>query len=625
MRKLLLSIFLLIFIVSPVYAQVRPSYHQGFARNASECDPQYAHLWKGKIGHWVPYLGVTGITTLRDVSGLGNHGTLNGSMTIDDWVIGREGYALSFDGGDDYVGIDISNNLDLISTTPPSFSISAWFFPRDPITDLSGIGMVDGGANSARLFFRTTNRFGFQLKSGSTFNFPADTFSNEWVHVVGVYNSVSTELKLYLNGILKDTDTAADTDLSGLAPMNLRIGDSGNEFNGLFDDVRLYDRVLTANEIWKLFNDPLCDLRLRTTRVYKAPVASAVLRQTDTDSVVLGAGSASQTDTLNVELLDTGKAFMVFGVKGDDASPEFGCIRGQITNTTTLTFTRKTAAASPAITIRWYVAEFTSGVSVQRGTEAMSDPSMPHDITISSVDTSKAFPIISYERNGSTYAEDDYTKAKITSSTNLQLNAQDTYTSDVDWQVVEFTSGADVQTGDITFTTSETSDTGTLSPAIVTANSFLVYSYDTSAGLIDDRAIRGQITDTTTVTFDRVGQASTMNLTWYLIELTGGGSVQHGSEDFITTDVQEDVTITAVTIAESIAFDGALATCQGGKTAYDGDDNPYVVQATQELTSTTNLQITRGAHGSTNADIGWQVISFGEGAPPAASRIILIK
>ena len=82
-----------------VTSLIRPSYHQNFARYAGES--KRPNLWRGLVGCWKPSLGVTGITTLRDVSGFANHGTMNGSMTIDDWVISGNpklpGYALDFD------------------------------------------------------------------------------------------------------------------------------------------------------------------------------------------------------------------------------------------------------------------------------------------------------------------------------------------------------------------------------------------------------------------------------------------------------------------------------------------------------------------------------------------------
>ena len=80
---------------------IRPT-HSRFARGSLSKRP---NLWKGLVGCWKPSLGVTGINTLRDVSGFGNHGTMNGSMTIDDWVIGGNPrlpvYAIELDGSND--------------------------------------------------------------------------------------------------------------------------------------------------------------------------------------------------------------------------------------------------------------------------------------------------------------------------------------------------------------------------------------------------------------------------------------------------------------------------------------------------------------------------------------------
>ena len=61
-------------------SEVRPSWSQGFARNAKEA--RNPHLWNGLVGHWGFNLGATGLTA-HDVSRRGNNGVLtNGPLWV---------------------------------------------------------------------------------------------------------------------------------------------------------------------------------------------------------------------------------------------------------------------------------------------------------------------------------------------------------------------------------------------------------------------------------------------------------------------------------------------------------------------------------------------------------------
>jgi hypothetical protein len=76
---------------------------------------------------------------------------------------------------------------------------------------------------------------------------------NKWVHVAVVYDSINHVKQLYLNGTL---EASADTYQN--KPLDLRNskigtwGGGSRQFNGMMDDIRIYDRALTAEEIAKL-------------------------------------------------------------------------------------------------------------------------------------------------------------------------------------------------------------------------------------------------------------------------------------------------------------------------------------------------------------------------------------
>lgn len=339
----------------------------------------------------------------------------------------------------------------------------------------------------------------------------------------------------------------------------------------------------------------------------------AVLHHREAGSTTLAAGSASQTVTLTTTLSDIAKAFLVFGMQPADAAPQFGAVTGQIASTTQIQFQRSTAAASPAITIYYYVAEFTSGVTVQRGGSSLVT-TMPLNVTISTVDTAKAIAIVTHRNAGNDYDRTDHVRAKITSTTNLQLDMTEGGGT-AEWQVVEFTTGATVENGDFSFATSDTSVP--ITTTLSTTGAWLIFNYElvgTGALPAEDQYLRGRITGANQVTIDRVGIGPTITGCYYLVSFSDGTTVQEViPAQFGTGDTQIDTTITSVTVANCIVM-AAGQWGRQGKTSYVTTDDPGPATFTFELTSATNLRSTRGITGTATADVVAYVVQFSTGA-----------
>ena len=344
-----------------------------------------------------------------------------------------------------------------------------------------------------------------------------------------------------------------------------------------------------------------------------APMSKAAsLKAVQSGTVVLPGAGTSVTDTLS-PAVDTSKAFLVFGISGNDNSPDDMHVSGQITNGTTVTFERFGTTGN--IVVHWYVAEFLSGVTVQRGTTQMPGVGNPADtnVPIALVDTTKSFPLISFRTNGSNFDGGDFVRAKITSGTNLLLAAPDADTSSfVEWQVVEY-ADASVQTGDLFFGSGDASLPDILAAPVDTSKSWLIYTFDEISGWpnIGRALIRGVVTDPNTVTFDRNNTGDGFDLTWYLVEFTDATTVQHASEPFTTTELQRDVTLASpVNPGTSLASGGYFG--RGGRSDYALDDDPGVGWFTFDLTSSTTLRIDRGTTiGNTaTGDAGWFVVDF---------------
>jgi hypothetical protein len=193
---------------------------------------------------------------LSDSSGNNNAGTLVGGPQ---WqpAGGKTGGAMAFDGVDDYIecGNDPSVNVT------KAVSVSAWIKLTGPAKDqkiASNQDDVCGGYkiavydNKTEFEIRdsgnapTTNRF---VDGGTTLE------PGVWYHVVGTYNQGGS-IKTYVNAKLDREQPASDI----LAPSAgvLKIGREPFKdlywFNGLMDDLRIYNYPLSQAEITALYS-----------------------------------------------------------------------------------------------------------------------------------------------------------------------------------------------------------------------------------------------------------------------------------------------------------------------------------------------------------------------------------
>jgi CSLREA domain-containing protein len=320
--------------------------------------------------------------------------------------------------------------------------------------------------------------------------------------------------------------------------------------------------------------------------------------------------TGSTTVTVEIEPVDPDKAFLQFSVRGSGDAPSNMSLTGQLTDADTVTFAR--AGTAGDVVIDWAVVEFVSGVRVQRG--GGSAEALNNDFPITSVDTSRSFPIISHRENGSVYDHDDFVRGHLTSSTNLRvIGPGGGVGNHVEWQVVEY-NDASVHTGTVSMASGATSATATL-PTFDTSQAWLLYTYSTESGTatnIGQKLVRGLVTNSTTLTFDRANTGTAIEVRYHLVEFTDATSVQHGSANLATAAATANVTIATVDPARSISGGGYMYTA--GSSSYATDDVPGVAWATSRISTATNLRLTRSSTAA-GADIGWFVVNWGGAGP----------
>ncbi|MFZ2148567.1 MAG: LamG domain-containing protein, partial [Sedimentisphaerales bacterium] len=198
-------------------------------------------------------------TTAYDSSGNGHDGTFVGDPK---WVAGKIGGALEFGGdGDSVVDDDAENYLNGLDAVTICIWIKSDVAPTDKgfidceqpdgsdniITMRYDAAGATGGGTSLLKMAVVAPNDEQQLESSSNLQV------TEWQHVAMVW-SRNEQLKFYVNGVL-DTPQANGTprDVSTSDVTMLIVGqggkDAGAGWDGLIDDVRIYDEALTEPEI----------------------------------------------------------------------------------------------------------------------------------------------------------------------------------------------------------------------------------------------------------------------------------------------------------------------------------------------------------------------------------------
>ncbi|OGD25759.1 hypothetical protein A2819_02300, partial [Candidatus Azambacteria bacterium RIFCSPHIGHO2_01_FULL_40_24] len=213
--------------------------------------PNYLGSSNGLVGYWTmdgnSVNWATGAVT--DSSGRGNTGTITNMATST--AIGKIGQALSFDGVNDYMRA-------VITSVPTEFTVTAWI-------KLNEIGREQHFAEftSNQFYVASNNRLGTGIW-GTAAGITTLAIST-WYHAT-ITRTPAGAIVLYLNGSQEGTGTGAVNPASPFV-----IGDfynlTGNyQFNGLIDDVRVYNRALSAEEIQTLFNSGAAKFNVSPTK-----------------------------------------------------------------------------------------------------------------------------------------------------------------------------------------------------------------------------------------------------------------------------------------------------------------------------------------------------------------------
>jgi len=198
--------------------------------------------------------------TLDDLSTYGNDGDLGVFYTA-----GNHSGAVEFDGSNDIItGFNLETPTD-------SFSASAWIYPRGLPSYHTILRWGSQGAATGHAWWNVrSTQISLSMANGTVMQVNKEITSplNRWTHFTVVYDGSTETVYHYQDGVLVGSESIINL----IMPTNNNnaIGayvSSDGQFNGSIDEVRIFDRALSHEEITCLWNGTSCPTGLNQTNV----------------------------------------------------------------------------------------------------------------------------------------------------------------------------------------------------------------------------------------------------------------------------------------------------------------------------------------------------------------------
>ena len=298
MKKLIYLFLTMVFICQYTIAQV----------------PTYVPT-DGLLGYW-PFSG-----NADDESGNDYDGLVNGASLSTD-RFGNPNNAYSFFLEDDYISLD----ENLVFTDADGFTVSIWMKKEDLTGYLQGylFDISDGLGNNGwqqRITIQTGSSEDSSQKMISFYGggleglgwmcitTNVDEFENQWINIIGVVDMSSNLAKLYING----TEASNSSTSEGFDSISLGQGNStskilggrstlfpiDNRFYGEMDDLAIWNRALTQEEITTLYESEVLSTNTATyesnINIYPNPA---------NDHITIDFGNFDNVDGWNIKIIN---------------------------------------------------------------------------------------------------------------------------------------------------------------------------------------------------------------------------------------------------------------------------------------------------------------------------------
>jgi len=191
---------------------------------------------------------------VNDLTAYGNDGDIKGNPKVVDGIFG---FALEFNGSTDSVEIPHSDSL----TMSKAFTIEMWVNLASPGKTDNQVGMEKGGWESGEyglyVYYVPGDASAVQIKDvpeacgdANSGNLGQNVKDGNWHHLTGMWNG--KEIFLYTDGVLDMSVECSGTIGENSKPLYIAARNGGERFlMGIIDEVRLYNRALSEDEIKK--------------------------------------------------------------------------------------------------------------------------------------------------------------------------------------------------------------------------------------------------------------------------------------------------------------------------------------------------------------------------------------
>jgi hypothetical protein len=256
----------------------------------------------GLVGYW-PFNG-----NANDISGYLNNGIVNGAALTTD-RFGNANSAYSFNGTNNYIKVLSSASIQPAN----SISYSCWVYIT---TNYSSTFFTKnyGDGNNSYAFEKGNNTFGVTLKGIGGLQDNNSVNLNSWNFLMCTYDG--TVLKFYLNGIL--VQSLNSNLLLTYTSNNLFLGVSNDPslvvryFSGKLDDIGIWNRALTQDEITSLYQSEVSCQSLVINSGTLSSFNPAVYQSTITiypnpanDQITIDCGNLANVSGWNIKIFNT--------------------------------------------------------------------------------------------------------------------------------------------------------------------------------------------------------------------------------------------------------------------------------------------------------------------------------
>ena len=178
-----------------------------------------------------------------DIAGASN-GTFQGTAQY--YSSGKVDAAFWFNGTSNYVDIP---SMNLGST----FTVEFWMYPTGGGSYQHLVSNTSSSSNYGALYYYPSSYVYFYQGGTNRMATPANSVTyNTWSHIALTYDgSVS---RLYVNGALQATSSAFSMTFNNALRLGYSTNNSDSRFSGLLDEVSLYNRALSVEEILAIYN-----------------------------------------------------------------------------------------------------------------------------------------------------------------------------------------------------------------------------------------------------------------------------------------------------------------------------------------------------------------------------------